>query len=65
MNKTVLRRVALVLSILYGATLAVLALTDTGSIGVAAIIGSVLVGIVWMATGWAPDAPAKVDQPKP
>lgn len=57
MTKALVRRVALLVSVLYGATVGVLAITSSAAVGTAAIIGGVLVGIVWMASSWASDAP--------
>lgn len=36
-----------ILSVIYGVTLAVLAMTTTGVVGVAAVIGGAIVGLGW------------------
>ena len=41
-----------VLSIVYGALVAILAITSAGFLGVFAAIGGVLIGALWVITGY-------------
>lgn len=42
--------VALIVTVLYGLSIAVLAVLDVGNIGVIAAVGAILVGAVWVVT---------------
>ncbi|MBO2453015.1 hypothetical protein J4573_38395 [Actinomadura barringtoniae] len=51
MNKDLFRRIMLALSICYGVLVGVMAMFDSGATGLVAIIGAIVIGILWTLFG--------------
>ncbi|MBE1591531.1 hypothetical protein ACFPOI_13395 [Nonomuraea angiospora] len=51
MNQKTYLRLMLALTVVYGVVIALLALLETGGVGVVAIVGGVVVGLGWALTG--------------
>jgi len=51
MNKDLFRRIMLALSVIYGVLVGVLAMVDSGATGLVAIIGAIVIGLLWTAFG--------------